>query len=579
MTFARRRQRQGLLLACAIIGAAWSLPGASLAQAPANEPAVAGASGLSFDPLTAELWETTRTGLSLSMDEAAVFAQEGLVIVDRPHPTFAHAYDFLYRQDLPLLVTSDSILYVVHASLDNTLVDLEENLLFDELGAILQGCHEELGRRLIAAGSPWVDNYRDVDLYLSVARRLLDERPAGQRSASSAKIVRQDEVAAILDKIDHRQLEHPLDARQTTLFGDRRPVDYSQFQPRGHYTRSQRLRQYFLASQWLGRADCGWFVTPASRGSGLHADVKRQLRDAVLLVELLTAAGQFERFELVSGLIGQFIGHSDNLTPASLRKLMAEVGVASLADLADPAKEQSLRQQLKASRAAEQKIASQSYLGKSTEGSAAAGEQESPPGLFQLLGQRFAIDSWVLANVVYDAVQTANERGEVRMMPRGLDVMAALGNPQALELLADDLRQWKYEPQLRQATAAVAQHLGNVQDDASLYDLWLSALCTLHDAPAEHAFFPEVMRERPWQLKQLQTQLASWSELRHASILYAKQSYTRSKECDYPAGYVEPYPDFYAGIRRLAQQTMLRLDAAAKLSGNAPQTARAREKI
>ena len=80
-------------------------------------------------------------------------------------------------QDLPLLVTSDSILYLVHASFDNTTKDLEEQVLMPELTSILAECQAELGRRKDKAGNAWIDNYRDADLYLTVARHLLTAPP------------------------------------------------------------------------------------------------------------------------------------------------------------------------------------------------------------------------------------------------------------------------------------------------------------------------------------------------------------------------------------------------------------------
>lgn len=46
----------------------------------------------------------------------------------------------------------------------------------------------------------------------------------------------------------------------------------------------------------------------------------------------------------------------------------------------------------------------------------------------------------------------------------------------------------------------------------------------------------------------LGTQLASWAQLRHDTILYAKQSYTGGASCDFPDGYVDPYPGFYAAL-------------------------------
>src|SRR5262249_6119015 len=48
--------------------------------------------------------------------------------------------------------------------------------------------------------------------------------------------------------------------------------------------------------------------------------------------------------------------------------------------------------------------------------------------------------------------------------------------------------------------------------------------------------------------------LASWAQLRHDSILYARQSYTGEPICYYPAGYVEPVPGFWARLERMARR-------------------------
>ena len=71
-----------------------------------------------------------------------------------------------------------------------------------------------------------------------------------------------------------------------------------------------------------------------------------------------------------------------------------------------------------------------------------------------------------------------------------------------------------------------------------------------------------------WRRKQLQTQLASWAELRHDNLLYAKQSYSRGKECDYPSVYLEPYPKIYAGLQLLCEETARRIEAAGFANAN-----------
>ena len=61
------------------------------------------------------------------------------------------------------------------------------------------------------------------------------------------------------------------------------------------------------------------------------------------------------------------------------------------------------------------------------------------------------------------------------------------------------------------------------------------------------------MKTEPWARRVLNAQLASWAELRHDTLLYAKQSYTSLPACDFPDAYVDPYPEAWAGIVRLAR--------------------------
>ena len=57
-----------------------------------------------------------------------------------------------------------------------------------------------------------------------------------------------------------------------------------------------------------------------------------------------------------------------------------------------------------------------------------------------------------------------------------------------------------------------------------------------------------------WGRRLINTQLGSWSELRHDTILYAKQSYTMGVSCDFPDAYVDPYPDLFRRLQQFAQE-------------------------
>jgi hypothetical protein len=136
--------------------------------------------------------------------------------------------------------------------------------------------------------------------------------------------------------------------------------------------------------------------------------------------------------------------------------------------------------------------------------------------------------------------------------------MAALGNDEAAVLLDDEVRSWNYGANLLASREFVDQLEPRFWRE-NLYNGWLDALRTLDDDLSREENAPQAMRTTAWRRKQLQTQLASWSQLRHDNVLYAKQSYTAVPGCEYPDGYVEPYPRFYASLKSFAEEALRRL--------------------
>jgi hypothetical protein len=138
-----------------------------------------------------------------------------------------------------------------------------------------------------------------------------------------------------------------------------------------------------------------------------------------------------------------------------------------------------------------------------------------------------------------------------RALPSPLDVMYALGNDHAVTHLTNELDTYHYEGHL----AALRQQVDALDPGfwhAPIYNQWLAMIRTL-DSPTTLEDYPQAMRTEAWADKMLQTQLASWAQLRHDNILYVKQPFTTQVLCEYPAGYVEPYPEFYAALYNFAQ--------------------------
>jgi hypothetical protein len=181
----------------------------------------------------------------------------------------------------------------------------------------------------------------------------------------------------------------------------------------------------------------------------------------------------------------------------------------------------------------------------------------------RFMGQRFIPDSYILGQLVYIYVGT---QFQPRLMPKGLDVMAALGSERAWDLLDDQKHYVNYVEQM--------QMLWNVTEDISaqewtrnLYYLWLYSLLPLLTDPGKG--YPAFMQSEAWVDKQLMTALGSWTELRHDTILYAKQSYTgevTSIPPPPPIGYVEPMPRLYARLASLCVMMKSGLEQRSLLS-------------
>jgi hypothetical protein len=174
------------------------------------------------------------------------------------------------------------------------------------------------------------------------------------------------------------------------------------------------------------------------------------------------------------------------------------------------------------------------------------------PRVFHLLGQRFTIDSYVFNNVTYDRVQDLRTGAKVtRMLPSELDVQFVLGNDAAGQHLQPELAEYGYQGVLHELRFLADAHPDDFWD-ATFYSGWLQAIRALND-DTEFEARPEAMRTAAWSDKTLNTQTASWAELRHDTLLYVKQSYSGGAGCEYPDAYVEPVPAFYARLAHLGQ--------------------------
>lgn len=438
---------------------------------------------------------------------------------------FHEVYESQRYADQPAFVTTDTALHYFHHIFDFALRSSEEEHLSGLLRAIL---------------------VKQVEQTTS----LIEESPAGPLKEALAKNLSFHAVALALLEPSW-QLPPPVaqevDRELTNIRESKRRVlskilgyteDYTQYRPRGHYTASERLKNYFRSMMWLGRAE-------------FKPSEEKRAVQGLLLALTLKQSGKLEDWQRLHRITAHFSGPSDNPDPVDYLKLAEQAWgrLPSLAQVAEPDK-------LKLFQEAAVKLCHQKpQISNPIEREPTARVKTRPHEEgFRFMGQRFVPDSFILQRLVHPYVQRPQKP---RWMPSGLDVMAVLGGG-----LADMIqREANNYPSYLEQLSWLQQNFSRLPPESwtgNLYWGWLNSLRPL--LKQRPATYPEFMRSRNWAKKALNTALGSWTELRHDTILYAKSSMVEGGADTFipfclARGYVEPEPEVYQQLADLCRAT------------------------
>jgi hypothetical protein len=453
----------------------------------------------------------------------------------------------IYNNDLPLFLSTDFVLFTLHNAYDAILQTIEWQFLEPNLKILLENLYNSFPDLY----NKYKDDVRlsdalaDVDLYVAVAYSLVNNKTYLPQKYPRDKY---DEVRQSIAEEQMKSMA------LFTIPPRTRNIDFSQFKPRGHYNKTIytssgeiTLENYFRAMMWLGRID---FMLTAPPENPWEPDwtvdeLRRMKLSALLLNELLFSCGKKDLLDTHERIIEYMVGPADNLTPGELNGL-SSVMLVNPADLFDSTVYKLFDDAINASDDFGQKIMSNFFL---------VDPFSSDPGKlpvsFLLMGQKFLLDSYVTSEVVYDRI-VWNGGKIFRGLPDPLDVMAVLGNEDAMALLKEEMETYKYAYKIDGLKYLVDAYDADFWEQ-SLYNTWLSALRELNPVGSS-GNLPYFMQTTAWHQEKLNSQLTSWAALRHDNILYGKQSYTGGTSCSYPYTYVEPYPEFYDRIRLFAEE-------------------------
>ncbi len=178
----------------------------------------------------------------------------------------------------------------------------------------------------------------------------------------------------------------------------------------------------------------------------------------------------------------------------------------------------------------------------------------------------WGFDNEVLYSAVYhpDAPAGLQVQGSAgpRLLPSGLDIAAAMGNGLAEQLLQSDYE--KYPP-LHKVIANLKsnfkQNSTGSESNSNIYNQWINAIAIQW---ADTVNSTNALKDSQlWKTKRLQTGLATWATLRHATVLVNERTAAECGEGGFeeilmqaPRGYVEPDPYTFATIAGLFEEAV-----------------------
>ena len=434
----------------------------------------------------------------------------------------------------PNFITVDSLMHTYHLYFAYLLRSIEKESLSDKLKTVTA--------EMLARSEAQYGNLKGTEFEKAALRNVAFFYVGAKLQGPNAKCGIEDSSFTRMTDTEYNRIMAASDIDESLITGLNE--DYTQYKPRGYYDGDEKLEAYFRAMMWYGRMS-------------FALDDEEMIKSAVLMSSALFQddADYNSMYDITSF----FAGVSDDFTYGEMLKVL-ETAYGEIPDEKNAAGDTGafgkVVEALK--KAQPPKINSIPVME----------YEENVIPSFRFMGQRFTIDAAIMQNLIFRAVEE-NPNGDRRYLPDALDTAAALGSREAYKLL-DEQGATAFKNYTDNLT--VMQETFNNSDmtlwNASLYASWLHTLRPLFEQRGQG--YPLYMQSEEWDKKKLETFAGSYAELKHDTILYAKQVMAEmgggDDEMPDDRGYVDPEPVIYSRFVNLAGRTASGLEAAGILT-------------
>lgn len=446
-----------------------------------------------------------------------MLSENGFVVIPSKDEQLFYVYEDNEYKEVPNFITVDSVLQTYHVFYNYSLRTLEQEYLLKDLEQLTDSM---LKKSLALYGrlkDPEVKaaTLRNIAYFAAAQLALEKELPSGM-----------PDEALNLAKEEFRLISDARGFEDSPIFGFK--LDYSQYRPRGHYTRNHDFERYFKALMWYGQVPFPLF---RESGENTVLAVPETLQALLITYSLFTGGSGTADIDLWENIYDPtvfYVGAADDLTIYHYMDLIEKIyGTEPDPETFNDADK--LEKLLEEAKKLPHPLIQAKWAREISGVDTPAGVQ------FRFMGQRYIPDSEILQNLCDPMF---------RPVPMGLDVMGVLGSDRAYDLLTNVYgvdEQWKEYPK---EFGRMKEKFDSLPDEtwrSNMYYGWLWTLKALTEPFGDG--YPSFMANQAWQDKSLNSALASWAELRHDSILYGKQTGAEMGGWGprtMPKGYVEP---------------------------------------
>ena len=440
-------------------------------------------------------------------------AQNGFAIVPAQHEQLFHVYEQNDYSCFPSFVTTDLYLQLFHLYFDCMLREIEENKLHAMMTKLSLSMYLKLFQQANSTDNEEIKSLATYDAaFFAIAYELFTGASIG---TSDFQAITKPEVKRVMDS--KNDFSDFIEDYQNVMFS------YSLFRPRGHYSRNENLKKYFRGMMWLQSVPFG-------------LDEEISLRRAIVMADALNNEKNAQKdYDQLNVLLNYLMGSADNLSIPQVQAEIKKIGKPLRELLSDANAIATIKKNLDEIGEKQTRIRPKFEM--------------TSHNKVCLMPQRYQPDAEVLQEMVdYDNDPTK------RATPKGLDFFAAMGVSPAEQILIEEGQQWKdFKPMLTKMKTRMQE----INWDETIATQWMNALKVVSDKADNQPYF---MGTPEWDKKNLNAMLASWAELKHDAILYAKQPF--GAECGggglpdpVVMGYVEPNVGFWKKAIELLDNT------------------------